>query len=463
MAEEHPISSVLQSDRIIPRAFVRPALRFTQIEASSGVVLLLAAVIALVWANSAVGETYESFWETHFELAFGPLHLEETLRELINDGFMAIFFFVVGLEIKRELVLGELRDPKAAALPAIAALGGMIVPALIYLAFVGSGEGAGGWGIPMATDIAFSLGVVALLGRRVPVGAKLFLLALAIADDVGAIAVIALFYTADLSALWLMLGVLAIAAMVVANRVNVRSLMFYVPVSFLAWFFFLESGVHATLAGVAIGLITPARPLLDARAFDREARRIIDTYPVGEDTQADRERVDHEARMLAQVATESIAPLNRVEHALALWSGYVIVPVFALANAGVRFEGISLSDAITHPVTLGVGVGLVVGKIGGITLATLLAVKTGLGRLPKGTTWSHVFGLSAMAGIGFTVALFIAGLAFPDSPDLADRAKIGIFAGSLIAGLFGYAVIRWGPAGTPKHVDFDAVEGAAAP
>ncbi len=167
--------------------------------------------------------------------------------------------------------------------------------------------------------------------------------------------------------------------------------------------------------------------------------------------------------MLAMVAVESIAPLNRVEHALTLWSGYVIVPVFALANAGVRFEGISIGEAVTHPVTFGVGVGLVVGKIGGITLATLLAVKTGLGRLPKGTTWSHVFGLSAMAGIGFTVALFIAGLAFPDSPDLADRAKIGIFAGSLIAGVFGYAVIRWGPAGTPKHVDFDAVEGAAAP
>ncbi len=258
MAQERPISTFIHSDRILPRAFVRPALRFTQIEASSGVVLLVAAVVALVWANSAVGASYESFWETQFEFAFGPLHLEETLRELINDGFMAIFFFVVGLEIKRELVLGELRDPNAAALPAIAALGGMVVPALIYLAFVGSGEGAGGWGIPMATDIAFSFGVVALLGRRVPVGAKLFLLALAIADDVGAILVIAIFYTADLSALWLTLGVLTIVTMLVANRVRVRSLMFYVPVSVLAWFFFLESGVHATLAGVAIGLITPA-------------------------------------------------------------------------------------------------------------------------------------------------------------------------------------------------------------
>jgi NhaA family Na+:H+ antiporter len=448
MTYERPYSTWLQSDRLLPKRFMRPALRFTQIEASSGIVLLLAAVVALVWANSVFGDGYEAFWGAHFEFGLGPIHLEETLRELVNDGLMVIFFFVVGLEIKRELVLGELRDPRAAALPAIGALGGMVVPALMYVAFVRGGAGSQGWGIPMATDIAFSIGVVALLGRRVPVGAKLFLLTLAIVDDIGAITVIAIFYTEDLSLTWLMWALVGLAAVFAAQKSGIRSLVFYVPVGIAIWFATLESGVHATLAGVALGFLTPACSLLTPKEFDTRARRILNTYPVGEGTGLDQERANHEARMLSEVARESIPPLNRLEHSLVLWSSYVIVPIFALANAGVRFAGISLSEAATSNVALGVTLGLTAGKFFGITIATYLAVRFGIGKLPRGTTWSHVFGLSLLGGIGFTVSLFVAALAFPNDPIIANQAKIGIFIGSFIAGALGYAWLRWGSSTT---------------
>ena len=444
MVYERPYSTWLQSDRLLPKRFMRPALRFTQIEASSGIVLLLAAVVALVWANSAFGDGYEAFWGTYFEFSLGPIHLEETLRELVNDGLMAIFFFVVGLEIKRELVLGELRDPRAAALPVIGALGGMVVPALMYVAFVGGGAGSRGWGIPMATDIAFSIGVVALLGRRVPVGAKLFLLTLAIVDDIGAITVIAVFYTEDLSLPWLMWALVGLAVVFVAQKSGIRSLVFYVPVGIAIWFATLESGVHATLAGVALGFLTPAYSLLTPKEFDTRARRILSTYPVGGDTGLDKERANHEARMLSEVSRESIPPLNRLEHSLVLWSSYVIVPIFALANAGVRFAGISLSEAATSNIALGVTFGLTAGKFFGITIAAYLAVRLGIGKLPRGLTWSHVFGLALLGGIGFTVSLFVTALAFPNDPIIADQAKIGIFVGSFIAGALGYAWLRWG-------------------
>jgi NhaA family Na+:H+ antiporter len=414
---------------------MRPALRFADTEASSGVILLLAAAAALIWANAPFGETYADFWhETHISFEIGHwVHFNESLQEV----------FVVGLEIKRELVLGELRDPKAAALPAVAALGGMIFPALIYVAFVAGtgGEAMAGWGIPMATDIAFSVGVVALLGSRVPIGAKLFLLALAIADDIGAITVIAIFYTDDLSLGFLAAAIGGLIVIEGGKRSGVRSMGFYVPAALVTWFFLLESGVHATLAGVALGLMTPTRPLFSSDEFDNKARRILDAYPARATTQTAREHVDYEARQLTAISHESIAPLSRLEHRLHLWSSFAIVPIFALANAGVRFAGVDFVDALTHPIALGVGMGLVFGKMFGVSLFTYAAVKLRIGKLPRGTTWNHVWGLALLAGIGFTVALFIASLAFSD-PVLADRAKTGIFAGSLVAGLAGYWLLR---------------------
>ncbi|MDH3398184.1 MAG: Na+/H+ antiporter NhaA, partial [Acidimicrobiia bacterium] len=335
-------------------------------------------------------------------------------------------------------------DPKAAALPVFAALGGMVVPALLYLAFVAGegGEATRGWGIPMATDIAFSIGVVALLGSRVPVGAKLFLLALAIVDDIGAIAVIAVFYTDDLSFPWLAAAITTLVIMWAAQKGGIRAWAFYWPMGIVAWFFLLESGVHATLAGVALGLMTPARPMYSDEEYHRKATYVLDTYSPEPESPHGRDRIDHEARQLASIANESIAPLNRLEYLLHPWSSFLIVPLFALANAGVRFGGVDIVDALTSPVALGVAIGLLVGKIVGISAFTALAVRLGLGRLPRHATWTHMFGLAALAGIGFTVSLFVTGLAFND-PVLTDLAKIGIFAGSGIAGLIGYLLLRF--------------------
>lgn len=429
------------SDRLIPKTFVRPLIRFSQVEASSGILLLAAAIVAIVWANSAYSDTYFAILDTHLTIAIGDFHLDESVLHLINDGLMAIFFFVVGLEIKREMVHGDLRDPKTAALPVMAGLGGMVVPALIYLAFNAGTAASQGWGVPMATDIAFAVGVVALLGSRVPSGAKLFLLTLAIADDIGAISVIAIFYTTDLDLGFLAAAIGGLFILWLANMVNVRALIFYIPMAFVIWYFTLESGVHATLAGVALGFLTPARAYFNPRQFDARARAILNQFPVErDDTPATQDHSDHEVVLMIQTAQESISPLSRLEHNLVTWSSYAIVPVFALANAGVDFRSTSITEAATSAVALGVALGLLLGKMVGITLFTIAAVRLGAGRLPPGTTWRHIVGLSAVAGIGFTVSLFVAGLAFAD-PVFVDQAKLGIFSGSLVAGVVGSLVL----------------------
>ena len=434
----------IHSDRYVPRRFVAPVATFMRAEAGSGIIMLIAAVVAIVWANSAFSDSYFEILDAHLIIEFGWFEFNESVEHLINDGLMAIFFFVVGLEIKRELVLGELRDPKAASVPVIAAIGGMVVPALVYLAFVTpvGGEAVGGWAIPMATDIAFSVGVLALLGRAVPASIKLFLLALAIVDDLGGILVIAVFFTDDLSFRYLGLAFFGLASIWIASRVGIRTHIFYIPVAFFIWFCFLESGVHATLAGVALGFLTPARPMYSNRELKARAQVIIDNYPEETDDLHANELADFDSLMLSEIARESVGPLGRNERRLIYWSSFLVVPLFALANAGVRFEG-SVVDALTSPVALGVSFGLVVGKIVGISAFTWVAVKSGLGRLPAGATWRHVFGVSAVAGIGFTVALFITALAF-DDPILADDAKVGIFAGSIVAGLIGVAIFRLG-------------------
>jgi NhaA family Na+:H+ antiporter len=440
--DQHPgYHTWATSDRLIPKTFVRPLIRFSQVEASSGILLLAAAIVAIVWANSAYSDTYFAILDTHLTIAIGDFHLDESVLHLINDGLMAIFFFVVGLEIKREMVHGDLRDPKTAALPVMAGLGGMVVPALIYLAFNAGTAASHGWGVPMATDIAFAVGVVALLGSRVPSGAKLFLLTLAIADDIGAISVIAIFYTTDLDLGFLAAALTGLFIIWLANKVNIRALIFYIPMAFVIWYFTLESGVHATLAGVALGFLTPARAYFNPRQFDARARAILDQFPVErDDTPAAQDHSDHEEVLMLQTAQESISPLSRLEHNLVTWSSYAIVPLFALANAGVDFRTTSIAEAATSAVALGVALGLLLGKMVGITLFTIAAVRIGAGRLPPGTTWRHIVGLSAVAGIGFTVSLFVAGLAFAD-PIFVDQAKLGLFSGSLVAGVVGSLVL----------------------
>ncbi|HEU4318726.1 MAG TPA: Na+/H+ antiporter NhaA [Acidimicrobiia bacterium] len=431
----------VSSERFVPKTFISPFVRFSQIEASSGIVLLIAAIVAMVWANSGWADSYFSLLEQHLTIEFGSFQFDESVLHLINDGLMAVFFFVVGLEIKRELVLGDLRDPKAAALPVLAALGGMVVPALIYLVF-NAGTAAGhGWGIPMATDIAFAVGIVALLGSRVPAGAKLFLLAVAIADDIGAIAVIAIFYTSELNAAYLAAAVAGLIAVWIASKIHVRAMWFYVPAAFLIWYFTLESGVHATIAGVALGFLTPAYPYYGPREFDERARAILDQFDPDDITDLHaQEHADHEALLLSDIASESVSPLTRMEYKLVRWSSFVIVPLFALANAGVDFRGVDIGAALTSNIALGVAGGLVIGKIVGISAAAFGAVRLGLGRLPPGTSWGHVVGLAAIAGIGFTVALFVAGLAF-EEPEFTNLAKVGIFSGSIVAGIIGSIIL----------------------
>ena len=439
----------MHSDRFVPRRFVRPIQKFMEVEASTGAVLLLMAAVAMIWANSSWADSYFQLWNTHVDVAVGPIHLHVSLQGFVNDALMAIFFFVVGLEIKRELVLGRLRDPRAAALPVVAGAGGMLIPALVYVVLVmgEGGEALNGWAVPTATDIAFSLGVLSLVGTRASPGAKLFLLALAIADDVGAIIIIAFFYSGNLRWDWLTWGIIALLAVAIAARVGIRAHSFYVPMAVIAWYCVHEAGVHPTLAGVALAFVTPARPMYSAEQLYDKGRTLLESFPRHIVTYHQREEADHQILTLSEVARESVAPLARSEHRLLAWSSFLVLPLFALANAGVRIGG-DLTPLL-KPVALGTALGLLVGKTVGISLFTWLAVKTGLGRLPEGMGAREVVALAAVAGIGFTVAIFVSSLAFAD-PTLTDQAKLGILTGSALAGLLGYGLFRFGRTTDPK-------------
>jgi NhaA family Na+:H+ antiporter len=412
-------------DRRTLPPFVR---RFLDTEAAGGIVLVVAAVAALAWANSPWRDTYATFWHTAVDLRVGSFGFEGDLHHLVNDGLMALFFFVVGLEIKRELVTGDLRDPRVAALPAFAALGGMVVPAGIYLAFNLGGVGADGWGVPMATDIAFAVGVVALLGSRVSSGLKLFLLSLAVVDDLGAILVIALFYTSHVETTALVLAASALLAALALQRLRVSWMPVYVALGAACWLATFESGVHATIAGVAFGLLAPARPIAPAELAKEWSDDLSD------------EPTPEELRTLASIATESISVAERVEHALHPLSSFVIVPVFALANAGVELRATVFDAPGAEAVAVGVALGLVIGKLAGITLASWVAVRSGVASLPADASWPAIAGIAAVAGIGFTVSLFVTGLAF-DDPLLADAATVAVLAASVVAGALGSAIL----------------------
>jgi Na+:H+ antiporter, NhaA family len=416
------------ADALPGRRLPRVLREFLETEAAGGLVLLVAAVIAVVWANSPWSASYRSLWHTDVALRFGRFGLEMDLQHWVNDGLMVLFFFVVGLEIKRELVAGDLREPRVAAVPAIAAAGGMVVPALVFLAITATGEGTRGWGIPMATDIAFALGVVTLLGSRVPRSLKLFLLTLAIVDDIGAILVIAVFYASDIQFTWLATAVLLLAATVGLRRAGVVWLLPYVVVGLAVWLATHASGVHATIAGVVLGLLAPARSLTPAAVARHWAADLADEPSPGE------------LNAMTRLAKTSVSPAERLQYLLHPWTSFLVVPIFALANAGVSIKAESFDAPGVLGVTTGVVVGLVVGKLAGITLATWLAVRSGLGRLPSGATWSTLAGIAALGGIGFTVSLFITELAY-EPGSLQDGAKIGVLAGSVIAALVGTLVL----------------------
>jgi NhaA family Na+:H+ antiporter len=422
---------------------------FLHIEAASGVLLVVAAVAALVWANVA-HESYESFWGTVIELRLGDTVVKETLHDWVSDGLMALFFFVVGLEIKRELVVGELRDPRTAALPAVAALGGMVVPALLFVALNAGTDTSRGWGIPMATDIAFALGVVALLGTRVPAPLKLFLLSLAIVDDLGAILVIAVAYTEDVSLGWLAIAALAATFTIAARRVRVWYTPVYVFLGLALWFAMLESGVHATIAGVLFGLLTPARPLQHRPETDA----IVDTLENRAELTAD------DVQRVSASVRESVSVAERYERVLHPWTSFVIVPLFALANAGIDVS--SSSFDLGSPLMWGIVLGLVVGKPLGITLFSWVAVRLRIARLPDGVGFASVLGVGAVAGIGFTVALFIADLAFVD-PSLTDEAKLAILVASVLAAAVGTLVAVLSPRRRPGSAVPEELSAAGRP
>ena len=400
MNEPRPHEAVTPIQRL-----VRPFQEFADLEASGGLLLIGCTVAALIWANSPFAGSYFHFW--HMDLTFGRIGglLAKPLHFWINDGLMALFFLLVGLEIKREILVGELASFQSAVLPIAAALGGMIVPAAFYLLFNHGGPGAAGWGIPMATDIAFALGVLALLGSRVPTSLKVFLAALAIADDIGAVLVIAFFYTERIS--WISLGVGGVffVALLAANRAGVRHLLIYAILGLGLWVAFLQSGIHATVAGVLLSITIPARQRAASSA----------------------------------VLTSNESPMLRLEHALIPWNRYLIMPVFALANAGVALGG-GAARSVVAPVSLGVIFGLVIGKPIGIVLFSWLATWTRLAAMLDGIGWRQIVGVGMLGGIGFTMSLFIANLAFGDGTAL-ETAKVGILLASVVSGITGAIVL----------------------
>ncbi|MGB1050212.1 MAG: Na+/H+ antiporter NhaA [Rhodothermales bacterium] len=420
---------------------LKPIHQFLRLEASSGILLMVMAVLALILANTALSETYFSALEVQLTVGFGEFMIQKPLLLWINDGLMAIFFFLVGLEIKREVLVGELSSPKQAMLPIMGAIGGMVVPAGVYVLITGGTPFVNGWGIPMATDIAFALGILALLGTRAPVSLKIFLTALAIIDDLGAVLVIAVFYTSKINMLALAIGFGTVALLALGNRLGIRKTRFYVILGIVLWLAFLKSGVHATIAGVLLALTVPARRRLDEVTFREKAIGFLNSMKIGEVD----DRENQEAVNALEILSKGAAtPLARMEHALHGWVAFFIMPVFALANAGVDLREVSIIDALLHPVALGIIAGLFIGKQVGVVIFAWLALRLNIAEMPKGVSWKQLYGIAILTGVGFTMSLFIAGLSFAD-PEVLDRAKTGILAASLFAGVAGYFLLRTFP------------------
>ena len=414
--------------------WAQPFVRFFQIESASGFLLLACTAVALLLANSPWSAWFAEIWRIRLHIGVGDFELNKSLLLFINDGLMTIFFFVVGLEIKRELVAGELRDPRKAALPIAAAMGGMIVPAGIYLLFQVGQPGQSGWGVPVATDIAFVAGFLALLGSRVPPSLKIMLMSLAIVDDIGAILLIAIFYSTDIS--WLALGLasMGLATTYFLNRVGVRQLSVYVLVGAGVWLAVLKSGVHPTVAGVVLGFMTPATAWVGIAGSPNVLTKVLERLVKGADDSSTKKR--HRAlSQLATTAREGTSPLERLEFSLNPWVAFLIMPLFALANAGVGIEVASLRS----PVALAVVAGLALGKPIGIVLFAWFATKLGVASLPREVNWMIMLGGGCLAGIGFTMSIFIGSLALEG--DLLDEGKIGTLAGSAISAIMGCALL----------------------
>jgi len=438
-APETPIGRVL-----------RPFQYFARLEAAGGILLLIFAAAGMAWANSPWSATYEAVWNAKLVLSIGGVELMSKHAEVvywINDGLMVLFFFIVGLEIKREILVGELSSPRRAAGPMFAAFGGMVVPALVFVAFNAGTPGIKGWGVPMATDIAFALGVLALLGKRVPLTLRVFLVSLAIVDDIGALLVIALFYTEELHVRYLVSAGACVGLMILLNAGGVRRTVPFAVLTIVLWVLVLKSGVHATIAGVLAAMTIPVRARFDTLHFLEYARGGLDLFErTGKPGESILTNPEQQGIMdaLEHATVQVQTPHQRLEHLLLPYSAFLVVPLFALANAGVPVDAAALSEASTGRLSLGIFFGLLIGKPVGVFGATWLAVKAGWADLPPGVTWRHVFGAGWLAGIGFTMALFIAGLAFYSTPEKLDLAKMSILAASLVAGVIGAVILATG-------------------
>ena len=424
---------------------LKPINEFLHQEASGGILLMICTVLALAWANSPWFHSYHDLWHSHLVVNLGNLlNLDYSLHYWINDGLMAIFFFTVGLEIKRELLVGELSSMQKASLPIAGAIGGMVAPALLYAIFNAGGKGVNGWGIPMATDIAFVVGIMALLGPRIPLTLKIFVLALAIADDIGAVLVIATFYTAEISITALIVAGIVLLLLAVLNKLGTKSLIVYTFLGIILWLAFLKSGVHATIAGVLLAFTIPASSRYNTQKFSDKVKNLINKFDStgdhGQNVLSNQER-QTDVMAIEESCQKVLTPLQRFEHGLHPWVAFFIIPVFALANAGVTLAGLDILAALFSPVSLGIIIGLFIGKQFGIFAFSFVAVKLKLASLPEGVNWKNLYGAGILAGIGFTMSLFIAGLAFND-PALLDLSKIGILTGSLLSGILGFVFLK---------------------
>ncbi len=418
-----------------------PFEEFIHRQTTSGLLLMVMAVIALVLANGPHAETYSNVIHTYISIGVGDWALKMTLQHWVNDGLMVLFFFVVGLELKREFLVGELANPRNATMPIAAAIGGMVVPALIYFAMNPSGDAALGWGVPMATDIAFAVGALALLASRVPKALITFLVALAIVDDLGAVMVIAFFYTDNIALLPLMTAGALFGLLLVLNLIGIRITLPYFVIAVFLWYALLQSGVHATIAGILGAMSVPAVPKYNPERFSEHVGELMSRFDAS--YQHGRSIMTNESlRGIVQTLNNGVhsveAPLQRLEHIWHLPVAYLVIPIFALVNAGIPMELSTLGDTLSNPVMMGVSLGLVVGKFVGITGFSWVVLKLGIARLPKGTRFTQIAGVSLLAGIGFTMSIFVAQLGFGEREDLLLMAKTGILLASLLAGLMGY-------------------------
>jgi Na+:H+ antiporter, NhaA family len=431
------------------RSFARvltPFEVFIHRQTTSGLLLMGTAIIALLLANSFLAEAYQHFIHTPVSLHIGSWGIDMSLHHWVNDGLMALFFFVVGMELKREILVGELADLRQAALPIIAAIGGMVVPALIYFAFNPEGDAARGWGIPMATDIAFAVGALVLLASRVPKALITFLVALAIADDLGAVLVIAIFYTQQLALEWLGLAALVVLSLFALNFAGVRRILPYFIFAVVLWYALLQSGVHATLAGVLGAFTVPARSKYDPSLFGErmsELRRRFDNNLLKGKNIMTNEKLYNVSQSMRESARGVQTPLQQLEDIWHLPVAFLVIPVFAIFNAGIPLQFGALTETLTHPVMLGVALGLLLGKFIGITGACWLALRLGIGQLPSGTRFSQIAAVSVLGGIGFTMSIFIAELAFAAQPEYLLMAKTGVLLASLLAGVLGFVWLWW--------------------